>query len=136
ITNCRKHHLHQTSFNIVKNHDVIAIEDLHVKGMMRNKRLAKAIGDSAWNTFVEMLAYKAEWYGKQLVRVDRWFPSSKTCSSCGHILSKDELTLSVRQWTCPSCHTEHDRDTNASVNILKEGLRLFETQKEPLVQGG
>ena len=124
ITNSRKDFLHKLSFNIIKNHDVIAIEDLNVKGMVKNPRLAKAISDSSWSTFTTMLAYKAEWYGKELVKIDRWYPSSKTCSNCGHLLAKAELPLSVRSWTCPSCLQKNDRDINASINILNEGLRL------------
>ncbi len=124
ITNCRKDFLHKLSFNLIKNHDVIAIEDLNIKGMVKNKKLAKAISDSSWSTFTTMLNYKAEWYGKALVKVDRWYPSSKTCSGCGHLLTKAELPLQVRTWNCPSCQQKHDRDINASINILNEGLRL------------
>ncbi|MGP5058712.1 IS200/IS605 family element RNA-guided endonuclease TnpB [Psychrobacter celer] len=124
ITNIRKDFLHKLSFNLIKNHDVIAIEDLNVKGMVKNRKLAKAISDSSWSAFTTMLAYKAEWYGKTLVKIDRWYPSSKTCSGCGHLLTKAELPLSVRTWNCPSCLQENDRDLNASINILNEGLRL------------
>ena len=124
ITNIRKDFLHKLSFNLIKNHDVIAIEDLNVKGMVKNRKLAKAISDSSWSDFTTMLAYKAEWYGKTLVKIDRWYPSSKTCSGCGHLLTKAELPLSVRTWNCPSCLQENDRDLNASINILNEGLRL------------
>ncbi|MDN3398534.1 IS200/IS605 family element RNA-guided endonuclease TnpB [Psychrobacter sp. APC 3426] len=124
ITNCRKDFLHKLSFNLIKNHDVIAIEDLNVKGMVKNRKLAKAISDSSWSTFTTMLNYKAEWYGKTLVKIDRWYPSSKTCSGCGHLLTKSELPLQVRSWNCPSCQQKHDRDINASSNILNEGLRL------------
>ena len=124
ITHTRTDFLHKLSFNIIKNHDVIAIEDLNVKGMVKNRRLAKAISDSSWSTFTTMLTYKAEWYGKEVIKVDRWFPSSKTCSGCGHLLSKAELTLSVRSWDCPSCLQNNDRDINASINILNEGLKL------------
>ena len=124
ITNTRKDFLHKLSFNLIKNHDVIAVEDLNVKGMVKNKKLAKAISDSSWSTFTTMLAYKAEWYGKTLVKIDRWFPSSKACSGCGHLLTKAELPLQVRSWNCPSCLQDNDRDINASINILNEGLRL------------
>ncbi len=125
IANCRKNFLHKTSFNLIKNHDVIVIEDLNVKGMVKNRRLAKAISDSAWSEFATMLAYKADWYGKQLVKIDRWFPSSKTCSGCDHVLGEGELTLAMRQWQCPSCNAVLDRDYNASINILNEGLRYL-----------
>ncbi|MDN3399728.1 IS200/IS605 family element RNA-guided endonuclease TnpB [Psychrobacter sp. APC 3426] len=124
ITNIRKDFLHKLSFNLIKNHDVIAIEDLNVKGMVKNRKLSKAISDSSWSTFTTMLNYKAEWYGKTLVKIDRWYPSSKTCSGCGHLLTKAELPLQVRSWNCPSCQQKHDRDINASINILNEGLRL------------
>ena len=124
ITNKRTDFLHKLSFNIVKNHNIIAIEDLNVKGMVKNHKLAKAIGDSSWSTFTTMLSYKADWYGKTLVKVDRWFPSSKTCSGCAHVLTKAELPLSVRSWDCPSCLQKNDRDINASINILNEGLKL------------
>ncbi|MCD6251849.1 MAG: IS200/IS605 family element transposase accessory protein TnpB [Psychrobacter sp.] len=124
ITNSRKDFLHKLSFNIIKNHDVIAIEDLNVKGMIKNRKLAKAISDSAWSAFTTMLTYKAEWYGKTLVKIDRWYPSSKTCSGCGHLLTKAELPLSLRSWDCPSCLQKNDRDLNASINVLNQGLRL------------
>ena len=124
ITNIRKDFLHKLLFNLIKNHDVIAIEDLNVKGMVKNRKLSKAISDSSWSTFTTMLNYKAEWYGKALIKVDRWYPSSKTCSGCGHLLTKAELPLQVRSWNCPSCLQSNDRDINASINILNEGLRL------------
>ena len=129
ITNTRKDFLHKLSFNLIKNHDVIAIEDLNVKGMVKNRKLAKAISDSSWSAFTTMLAYKAEWYGKQLVKIDRWYPSSKTCSGCGHLLTKAQLPLSVRTWNCPSCLQTNDRDINASINILHQGLILAKHSK-------
>ena len=124
ITNSRTDFLHKLTFNLIKNHDVIAIEDLNVKGMVKNHKLAKAISDSSWSTFTTMLAYKAQWYGKTLVKIDRWYPSSKTCSGCNHLLTKAELPLSLRSWDCPSCLQTNDRDINASINILNEGLKL------------
>ena len=129
ITNARTDFLHKLSFNLVKNHDFIAIEDLNVKGMVKNHKLAKAISDSSWSTFTTMLSYKSEWYGKQLVKVDRWFPSSKTCSGCNHVLSKGELTLKMREWQCPNCQQINDRDINASINILNQGLMLAKQSK-------
>ena len=129
ITNKRADFLHKLSFNIIKNHDVIAIEDLNVKGMVKNRKLAKAISDSSWSAFTTMLAYKAEWYGKELVKIDRWYPSSKTCSGCGHLLTKAQLPLSVRTWNCPSCLQTNDRDINASINILNQGLILAKHSK-------
>ncbi|MEC5211433.1 putative transposase [Psychrobacter sp. PL15] len=132
IRNTRTDFLHKTSFNIVKNHDIIAIEDLNVKGLLKNHKLAKAIADSSWSTFTNMLTYKADWYGKTVIKVDRWYPSSKTCSCCGHILGKGELKLSDRAWVCKICLTQHHRDINASINILNEGLRCLQTLKKTL----
>ena len=129
ITNSRKDFLHKLSFNLIKNHDVIAIENLNVKGMVKNRKLAKAISDSSWSSFTTMLAYKADWYGKALVKIDRWYPSSKTCSNCNHLLTKAELPLSVRMWNCPSCLQQNDRDINASINILHQGLILAKQSK-------
>ncbi|MCG5212779.1 transposase [Streptosporangium sp. KLBMP 9127] len=111
--------LHRTSAGLVRDHDVIVIEDLAVKNMVRNRSLAKAISDCGWGAFRRMLEYKSARYGRHLVVVDRWFPSSKTCSGCGHLLA--ELSLSIRTWQCPSCGTRHDRDVNAAKNILAAG---------------
>ncbi|GAA2647887.1 RNA-guided endonuclease InsQ/TnpB family protein [Nonomuraea recticatena] len=114
--------LHKTSTRLVRAHDVIVIEDLAVKNMVRNRSLAKAISDCGWGTFRRMLAYKTAAYGRHLIVVDRWFPSSKTCSGCGHLLAT--LSLSTRTWQCPSCGTRHDRDVNAAKNILAAGLAV------------
>lgn len=114
--------LHRTSARLVRDHDVIVIEDLAVKSMVRNRSLAKAISDCGWGTFRRMLEYKAAKHGRHLVVVDRWYPSSKTCSACGHLLA--ELSLSTRTWQCPSCGTRHDRDVNAAKNILAAGLAV------------
>lgn len=129
ISNGRRDFLHKLSFNIIKNHDVIAIEDLNIKGMVKNRKLAKAISDSSWSSFTTMLSYKAAWYGKTLVKIDRWYPSSKTCSNCNHLLTKAELPLSVRTWNCPNCLQKNDRDLNASINILHQGLILAKQSK-------
>ena len=129
ISNKRKDFLHKLSHSLIKNHDVIVIEDLNVKGMVKNHKLAKSISDSSWSTFTTMLSYKADWYGKEVIKVDRWFPSSKTCSGCSHVLTKAELPLSLRSWRCPSCEQDNDRDINASINILNEGLRLVKQSK-------
>lgn len=120
IRNQRKHFLHEVSSRLVSNYDVIIIEDLNVKGMIKNHKLAKAIADASWSTFVSMLTYKCNWYGKTLVKIDRFYPSSKTCSCCGFKL--DQLELGIREWTCPSCNTNHDRDLNAAKNILVKGF--------------
>lgn len=114
--------LHKTSARLVLDHDVIVIEDLHVGGMVRNRSLAKAISDCGWGTFRRMLEYKTAKYGRHLIVIDRWFPSSKTCSACGHLLAG--LSLSTRRWTCPDCGTLHDRDVNAAKNILAAGLAV------------
>ena len=101
---------------------MIVIEDLNVSGMVRNHSLAKAISDSGWGTFRRMLEYKTARAGRHLIVIDRFFPSSKTCSACGHLLA--ELSLSTRAWRCPSCGTRHDRDVNAAKNILAAGLAV------------
>jgi putative transposase len=114
--------LHRTSTRLVRDHDVIVIEDLAVTNMIRNRSLAKAISDCGWGTFRQMLAYKAVRAGRHLIVTDRWYPSSKTCSECGHLLA--DLSLTTRHWTCPSCRTRHDRDINAAKNILAAGLAV------------
>ena len=119
ITNSRNDMQHKVSMSLIRKYDMIALEDLNVKGMVKNHCLAKAISDAAWSSFVTKLTYKAQWYGKQVIKIDRFFPSSKTCSDCGHI--NQGLTLDVRNWTCV-CGSQHDRDVNASKNILKRAL--------------
>jgi putative transposase len=101
---------------------VIVIEDLAVQNMVRNRSLAKAISDCGWGTFRRMLEYKAARAGRHLIVIGRWYPSSKTCSACGHLLA--DLSLNTRHWTCPSCRTRHDRDINAAKNILAAGLAV------------
>lgn len=123
IANQRKDFLHKLSTNLVKNHDIICIEDLSSKNLMKNRKLAKAIGDVSWSEFVRMLEYKANWYEKQVSKISRWYPSSQICSDCG--FSSGKKPLSVREWICTNCGSRHDRDINASINILNEGLRLL-----------
>jgi putative transposase len=112
--------LHKASTRLVCSHDVIVIEDLAVRNMVRNRSLSKVISDCGWGDFRRMLEYKAARYGRRVIAADRWYPSSKTCSACGHLL--DRLSLSTRMWQCPSCGTRHDRDVNAAKNILAAGL--------------
>ena len=122
VMNQRTDFLNKLSTEIIKNHDIICIEDLNTKGMLRNHKLAKSISDVSWSSFVTKLQYKADWYGREIIKIDKWFPSSQICSECGH---KDgKKPLDIREWTCLICHAHHDRDINASINILTEGLRL------------
>ena len=114
--------LHKASTGLVRDHDVIVLEDLAVKNMVRNRSLAKAIADCGWGAFRALLEHKAARTGRQVIVIDRWFPSSKTCSACGHVLA--ELSLNTRMWLCPSCGTRHDRDVNAAKNILAAGLAV------------
>ena len=124
ISSTRADYLHKCAIELVRRYDIICIEDLNVKGLMRNHQLAKSISDVSWGSFVAMLTYKAEWNDKKVVKVDRFFPSSQTCNVCGHI-NKETKDLSVREWNCPSCHTHHDRDVNAAINILRVGLKQY-----------
>lgn len=123
LADARRDHLHKLSRHIVDENQIVVVEDLNVKGMTRNHNLAKAISDAGWGTLVRFLEYKCERDGKAFVRVDRFFPSSKACSSCGAI--RDRLPLDIRQWMCPRCGARHDRDINAAINIRDEGLRIL-----------
>ncbi|MEV5576161.1 RNA-guided endonuclease TnpB family protein [Spirillospora sp. NPDC052269] len=120
VRNARRDHLHRASTRLVRGADTIVIEDLAVTNMVKNRRLARSISDAGWGEFRRQLEYKAERHGRRVVVIDRWYPSSKTCSSCGHVLG--ELSLSTRHWTCPNCRARHDRDLNAAKNILAAGL--------------
>jgi putative transposase len=119
VRHARADFLHRTSTRLVRANDVIVIEDLNVAGMVRNRHLARAISGCGWGEFRRQLEYKCQRYGRRLIVIDRWYPSSKTCSACGHVLA--ELSLGTRHWTCPSCGARHDRDINAAKNILAAG---------------
>ena len=124
IANQRKDMLHKLSTKRIRENDIICMEDLAVKNMVKNHNLAKSIADASWGEFRRQLTYKAEWYGRKLVVIDRFYPSSQMCSACGTLWSGTK-DLAVRKWTCPDCGTVHDRDVNAAKNILAEGLRML-----------
>lgn len=119
----RENYLHQVSHRLINENQVIAIETLAVKNMIKNRKLSLSISDVAWGTLVLQLKYKSQWHGRELIQIDRFYPSSKSCSECGHLM--DSMPMSVREWDCPSCGTNHDRDINAAKNILNEGLNLL-----------
>jgi putative transposase len=127
--NIRSNHLHQISSKIVNENQVIVMEDLNVSGMIKNRKLSKSIWDCSWSELARQIIYKAEWYGRTVVKIDRFYPSSKTCgdegevAGCGYI--NGDLTLADREWTCPRCGLKHDRDRNAANNILRQGLNLI-----------
>ncbi|WP_129141475.1 RNA-guided endonuclease InsQ/TnpB family protein [Modicisalibacter coralii] len=123
ISDCRMDLLHKLSRRLINENQVVCVESLKVKNMLRNPTLSKAISDAGWGEFVRQLEYKAQWAGRQLVKIDQWYPSTKRCSNCGHI--KDALPLSVRVWICPACGVNHDRDINAARNIKAAGLAVL-----------
>ena len=133
ITNSRLDNLHKVSTELIKKYDLIVMEDLNIKGMIKNHKLSKHISDVSWSKFIDLLTYKAGWGDKKIVKVDRFFPSSKTCNCCGYI--NQNLKLDMREWTCPSCNTKLDRDLNASINILKEGYKQISSGTDDYRRG-
>lgn len=127
IRNIRVDYLHKLSHKIINDNQVICLENLNVNGMLKNHKLAKHISDSSWYELKRQLEYKAYWYGRSIVAIDRFYASSKLCHKCKY--KYEDLDLSIRYWTCPVCHTEHDRDINAAINIREEGLRIYNGQE-------
>lgn len=119
----RLDNLHKVSHEIVKNHDYIVVETLKIKNLMKNRKLSKSIADIGWSMFINMIMYKAERYGKELIQIDQWYPSSQICSHCHQ--NDGKKALSIREWTCTHCHIKHDRDINAAINIRNKGLELI-----------
>ena len=133
ITNSRIDNLHKVSTELIKKYDLIVLEDLNIKGMIKNHKLSKHISDVSWSKFIVLLTYKAQWNDKKIVKIDRFFPSSKTCNCCGYI--NQNLKLDMREWICPSCKTKLDRDLNASINILKEGYKQISSGTDDYRRG-
>ncbi len=123
ISDARKDFIHKLTTQLIRENQTIAVEDLSVCNMVKNHKLARSISDAAWGEFVRQLEYKSKWYGRTLVKIDRWFPSSKRCGNCGHIVEK--LPLNIREWTCQKCGSVHDRDLNAARNINAAGLAVI-----------
>jgi len=122
IVDARKDFLHKLTTQLVRENQTIVVEDLAIKNMVKNHKLALAISDASWGELIRQLSYKCQWYDRELIKIDRWFPSSKRCGNCGYII--DKLPLNIREWECPKCGTNHDRDINAVKNILAAGLAV------------
>ena len=123
IADRRRDFQHKLTTRLIRENQVVCVESLAIENLLKNHCLAKAIADVGWGELLRQLEYKARWYGRTLVAINRWYPSSKRCSACGHEL--DSLSLAVREWTCPTCGAVHDRDVNAALNIKAEGLSVF-----------
>ena len=123
IKHQRLDNLQKVSSKIIKNHDYVVLETLRIKNLMKNRRLSKSIADVGWSMFINMLEYKAERYGKQIIKIDQWFPSSQICSHCQH--NSGKKPLNIREWKCSNCQTKHDRDVNAAINIKNKGLEMI-----------
>ena len=128
LNNIKENYLHQVSNELLNENQVIVMENLSVNNMMKNHKLAKSLQELSLYKFKSILKYKADWYGKDIIEIDRWYPSSKLCNSCGY--KNNELTLNDREWTCPNCNTKHDRDLNAAINIRNEGLRILNSSND------
>jgi putative transposase len=128
IADARTDFLHKLTIQLVRENQTIVVEDLAIKNMVKNHKLALSISDASWGELIRQLTYKCEWYGRELIKIDRWFPSSKRCANCGHIVEK--MPLNVREWECPKCEANHDRDINAANNILAADARRFSLWSE------
>jgi len=124
IMDCRRDFTHKLTTQLINDNQVISCESLSVKNMVKNRKLAKAISDANWGELIRQLTYKAEWYGRTVIQIDKWYPSSKRCNCCGHVV--DSLPLNIRHWDCPSCKTRLDRDINASLNIKAVGQTVLD----------